>query len=171
MRREVVMFKTIVWATDGSEPASAALPYARSLVAEDGRIVAVHCKELFEWGRVAGQPVLADEEDLEAAILRELAELRGAGEPIELMIVPGTAGHAAQVVADRARDLGADIIVVGTRGHSPVAGVLVGSVTQRLLHLATCPVLAVPAQTVLAAELAEQHVATAKESYDRRCRA
>jgi nucleotide-binding universal stress UspA family protein len=147
------MFRTIIWATDGSAPAKAGLPYARSLVAGGGRIVAVHCKELFEWGRVAGQPVLADEEDIEAAILRQLAELRDVGENVELRIVPGSAGRAAQVVADEARELGADLIVVGTRGHSPVAGVLVGSVTQRLLHLAPCPVLAVPAHAVVGAEM------------------
>src|SRR5262245_7147095 len=144
------MFRTVVWATDGSDSANAALPYARSRVADDGRIVAVHCKELFEWGRVAGQPLLADEDELEAEIRAQLAELRDAGEEIELEIVPGAAGRAAQVVADVALMLDADIIVVGTRGHSPIAGVLVGSVTQRLLHLATCPILAVPAHAAIA---------------------
>jgi nucleotide-binding universal stress UspA family protein len=47
-------------------------------------------------------------------------------------------------VFDVARDVGADVIVVGTRGRGPLAGLLVGSVTQRLLHVAPCPVLAVP---------------------------
>jgi nucleotide-binding universal stress UspA family protein len=37
-----------------------------------------------------------------------------------------------------------DAIVVGTRGHTPIAGLLVGSVTQRLLHIAPCPVIVVP---------------------------
>jgi nucleotide-binding universal stress UspA family protein len=44
-----------------------------------------------------------------------------------------------------ARDTPADVIVVGTRGHGRVAGLLLGSVTQRLLHIAPCPILAVPA--------------------------
>jgi nucleotide-binding universal stress UspA family protein len=153
------MFRTIVWATDGSKAANAALPYARGLVADGGTIIAVHCKELFDWGRVAGQPVLADEEDLETQISKQLAELRAVGEKIELQIVSGSAGHTAQIVADAARDAGADMIVVGTRGHSPVAGVLVGSVTQRLLHLASCPVLAVPVQAEVVAP--EQEHATA----------
>ena len=39
------------------------------------------------------------------------------------------------------------MIVVGTRGHGPVVGVVVGSVTQQLLNLAPCPVLAVPPAT------------------------
>jgi nucleotide-binding universal stress UspA family protein len=53
-------------------------------------------------------------------------------------------GEAAHVVAEAAREEGADVIVVGTRGRGPLAGLLLGSVTQRLLHLAPCPVLAVP---------------------------
>ena len=41
------MFKTIVWATDGSELADGALDYVRELARQDGsRIVAVHANEL-----------------------------------------------------------------------------------------------------------------------------
>jgi nucleotide-binding universal stress UspA family protein len=38
----------------------------------------------------------------------------------------------------------AALMVVGTRGHSALPGILVGSVAQRLVHLAHQPVLAVP---------------------------
>jgi nucleotide-binding universal stress UspA family protein len=55
----------------------------------------------------------------------------------------GAAGH---VIADLARERQADVIVVGTRGHTALGGLLLGSVTQRLLHIAPCPVLAVPAR-------------------------
>ena len=43
-----------------------------------------------------------------------------------------------------AEDVGADLVVVGTRGHTPLAGLMLGSVTDRLLHILRCPVLAVP---------------------------
>ena len=138
------MFTTIVWATDGSVAADRALPYALALAAGDGnKLVAVHSKEVFH-GRAAGYPVLADEEELETKIRRQVAEARETGIDATLELVGDMPG-AAHTIADAARKLDADVIIVGTRGHGPVAGLLLGSVTQRLLHIATCPVLAVPA--------------------------
>jgi nucleotide-binding universal stress UspA family protein len=54
-------------------------------------------------------------------------------------------GGPAPVIAEAAAREKADIIVTGTRGHTALAGVIVGSVAQRLLHVAPCPVLVVPA--------------------------
>jgi nucleotide-binding universal stress UspA family protein len=53
-------------------------------------------------------------------------------------------GAQARPIAEIAAEQGADLIVVGTRGHSGVPGILLGSVTQRLLHLAHQPALAIP---------------------------
>jgi nucleotide-binding universal stress UspA family protein len=53
-------------------------------------------------------------------------------------------GGPAPAIEEIADNAGGDLIVMGTRGHSPVAGLLLGSVTQRLLHIARRPVLAVP---------------------------
>ena len=53
----------------------------------------------------------------------------------------GGPAPAIREIADR---LGADLIVVGTRGHTPLAGVVLGSVAQRLLTIAEQPVLVVP---------------------------
>ena len=50
----------------------------------------------------------------------------------------------AHVVADIAEKSKANLIVTGTRGHSEISGLFLGSVTQRLLHIAKRPVLVVP---------------------------
>ncbi|HVP75693.1 MAG TPA: universal stress protein [Gaiellaceae bacterium] len=140
------MFKTVVWATDGSEAADRALPFAKELAAGEGRsLIVVHSKERFIGGRSAGYPVLADEDELETKIQAQVEEARKEGLDATFRLVSGAAGHVAHMIADVAGEVGADVIVVGTRGHAPVAGLLLGSVTQRLLHIAHCPVLAVPA--------------------------
>ena len=50
---------------------------------------------------------------------------------------------AAPAIADLARELSADLVVVGTRGHTGLKHVLLGSVAERTLRLAPCPVLTV----------------------------
>ncbi len=64
--------------------------------------------------------------------------------PAKLEIIKTKVGGAAHSIADAAQESGSDVIVVGTRGHTALGGLLVGSVTERLLHIAPCPVLAVP---------------------------
>jgi len=143
------MFKTIVWATDGSEGADRALGFAKDLAASGGaKLVAVHVKELM-LGRAAGFPVLADKDQLAAKIHQQVEAAREEGFDAIFDLRTGAAGRAAQLIVDAARTAGADVIVVGTRGHSPVTGLLVGSITQRLLHVAPCPVLAVPPAAAL----------------------
>jgi nucleotide-binding universal stress UspA family protein len=139
------MFETIVWATDGSPSADAALPYAKQLAQGAGKkLVVVHCKELLR-GRAAGYPVHADEPALVGKIRDQVAALREEGFDADLEVFPAGAGAAAHVIADKAYAVDAEVIVVGTRGHGPLRGLVLGSVTQRLLHVASCPVLAVPA--------------------------
>lgn len=52
---------------------------------------------------------------------------------------------AASAVADRARELGVDLVVVGTRGLTGLKHVLLGSVAERTVHDAPCSVLTVKA--------------------------
>jgi nucleotide-binding universal stress UspA family protein len=155
------MFKTIVWATDGSEHADRALPYVKQLAAtEDAALFVVHSEEVFV-GRAGGYPVLADEEQLEAKIRGQVAELRKEGFNASVHVSRGAAPGAAHMIADFAHDVGADVIVVGTRGRGPIAGLLLGSVTQRLLHIAPCPVLAVPTASLEPDNELERETATA----------
>jgi nucleotide-binding universal stress UspA family protein len=139
------MFKNVIWATDGSEAADHALTYAKELLAPAGTLYVVHAEEHFYGGRSGGYPVLADEDDLKTKIRSQVSELRATGLDVSLEIVLGHPGQSAHAIVEFAREHDADVIVVGTRGLGPVHGLLVGSVTHRLLHTSTCPVLAVPA--------------------------
>ena len=141
------MFKTILWATDGSETAARALPYALGLTeADKAKLVVAHAREIFV-GRGGGYPVLADESELREQIGHQVEELRSGGLDATFIVRTCTAGHAARTIAEIAEEVGADLIVVGTHGYGRVAGLLVGSVTQGLLHAGVCPVLAVPTGT------------------------
>ena len=53
-------------------------------------------------------------------------------------------GGIAESIVGQAHDAGSDLIVMGTRGMGALAGVVMGSVATRVLHLATTPVLLVP---------------------------
>jgi len=46
-------------------------------------------------------------------------------------------------IVDLARDLKADLLVVGASGHSAIYDRMVGSRADRIVHLAPCPVLVV----------------------------
>ena len=138
------MFNTIVWATDGSENANRALPVAKALLRQDGAsLVVVHVVQRF--ATETGLAVHADEQLVKEGLQRTVEELSEEGFNATLRIVNHIGPQPAHEIADVAREVGADRIVVGTRGHMPIAGLLLGSVTLRLLHVTPCPVLAVPA--------------------------
>jgi nucleotide-binding universal stress UspA family protein len=138
------MFKTIVWATDGSAEAERALTTALELARDgDGKLIAVHADDRVG-GRAGNVPVLADEREIAQSIEVKVKELVDLGVDAELVVVHGTAVDPGDLIARVAEERAADVIVVGTRGHGRLAGMLLGSVTQRLMHVAPCAVLAVP---------------------------
>lgn len=144
--RGVAMFTKVVCAVDGSEQAGLALDYASQVAQREGSELHVaHVVEKIVTGRVAGQNVHVNEGQIEAAIERRMDTLAAKyGIKPTLHVAPGTPGNPARQIAEIADRVSADLIVIGTRGYSAVAGVLLGSVTQRLLHIARCPVLVVP---------------------------
>jgi nucleotide-binding universal stress UspA family protein len=153
------MYTKVIWATDGSEGADLALQEALRLADLSGAsIVAVHCDQRLQ-GRAAGYPVLADEEDIVPKLRRQLDELKADGTDVEL-VIRHSHKKPADVVASVASELGGDIIVCGTRGLGAVSGVLLGSFTPRLLHVARCPVLAV--RTGAESESVHAHATTTK---------
>jgi nucleotide-binding universal stress UspA family protein len=135
------VFGKVVWATDGSYAADQALGAVKGLAESGSTVVIVHCQEMTMPGKGGGSfPVHADEDELQGKIASQAREL-GAGVRMAKTMI----GGAAHAIAEIAEEENADLIVAGTRGHTAVGGLLMGSFTQRLLHQAPCPVLVVPA--------------------------
>jgi nucleotide-binding universal stress UspA family protein len=139
------MFKKIVWATDGSENADHALAVAKSLAAEGAaELTIVHVVQKVATSGHAALGWYADEELVEAKVDKIASELSQEGLSARVKLVTHVGPQPAHEIANVARETGADLIVVGSRGHGTIPGLLLGSVTQRLLHLAPCPVLVIP---------------------------
>jgi nucleotide-binding universal stress UspA family protein len=139
------MFKSIVWATDGGEHADEAFPLVKQL-AQDGsaEVTIVHVIERIEGGGAVGPPRRVDEDEIQANLEGRASDLSSAGISASVEIRGDVGARPAHEAADVARAKNADLIVAGTHGRSGLAGLLLGSETQRLLHLARCPVLIVP---------------------------
>jgi len=140
------MYKKVLWATDGSESADRAMAHAKALAAESGgSISVVYCEEFTLPGKGGGSyPVHANEDEMQAKIQRQVADLSSNGTKATLHTTRSRVGGAAHAIAEIADQEHSDVIVVGTRGRTALTGLLLGGVTQRLLHISPCPVLAVP---------------------------
>jgi len=140
-----VTFKTILVAIDGSKGSERATSVAIELAKRDGaRLVLAHVDE-----RVlakGGGDIRADEKEVQAAVRKQAEELSAQGIETRVEMADVIAGGAGHVLANMAERVSADLIVTGTRGHSALGGLLLGSVTQRLLHLSKQPVLVVPSE-------------------------
>ena len=139
------MFKSIVWANDGSEAAQQALPLVKELARTGGATVTlVHVVERVEGSGAVGMPRRADESKVQADLRDLVGALEQEGITASLEIRGDVGARPAHEVVDIATKTGADLIVAGSRGHTAIGGLLLGSVTNRLLHIAPCPVLVVP---------------------------
>jgi nucleotide-binding universal stress UspA family protein len=139
------MFNVIACATDGSAHGDQALDYAKQL-AEDqhAALRVVHVVDTIYGGRATGQNLRVDEDQIIAKVKAQTAELRQRGLDASLHVVRGSQGQPAHQIAISARDAMSDVLVIGTRGRTTLGGLLLGSVAQRLLHIAPCPILVIP---------------------------
>ena len=71
----------------------------------------------------------------------EADKLQNSGIDAESLLVQGA---AVEVILDEASKLNIDLIVVGSHGHGAVYHMVIGSVSEGVLHRSSCPVLVVP---------------------------
>jgi nucleotide-binding universal stress UspA family protein len=137
--------KSIVVATDFSEGSDEALEHAIELGKQSGAALdLLHVVEPpadgFPFGPAYTDGV-AFAEFIQQELTRRAARVAAAGLACHTRFVEGSA--APEIVA-RAREVDARLIVVGTHGRRGLAHVLLGSVAERVVQHAGCPVLTVP---------------------------
>jgi nucleotide-binding universal stress UspA family protein len=140
LRHEViVMFEKILLAVDGSESSERAVATAADLASSsNAEVIVLHVVEpaASKLASEVGPPEKA-RRVLDDAV-RTLKE-RGTNVRGDLRI-PVIGGVAHEII-DRAAAERADVIVMGSRGLSEWSGLILGSVTHKVLNLTSCPVL------------------------------
>jgi len=140
--------RRLLIATDNSEGANRALDRAANLVKLFGAELIIVTVEQGFFDPELGQLQTADKlEDILEARSREIlrrAEERAREIGADQIKTVSGLGDAAAFIVDVAKSEGVDLIVLGKRGRSRLAGILLGSVSQRVVTLAPCSVQVVP---------------------------
>jgi nucleotide-binding universal stress UspA family protein len=145
----MVVLKNILVATDFGDASALALAYGRELARTFGaRLHVLHVVEnvMMRYGAEVPFTVLPElQSDLEAAARRELDALITADDRGSLTVLPivQTAPGVPGGVGEYARANAIDLIIMGTHGRGPVKHLLMGSVAERVVRTAPCPVLTV----------------------------
>lgn len=128
----------VVVPIDFSEVSFTALDTARGLVEKPERITVVHVLEYRELGLFPYPPDV-DQQRRQSATEALRAKLAEHGcESAQIEISEGSPGPTITELAQR---LGADLIVITSHGHTGLDRLLLGSVAEKVLRLARCPVL------------------------------
>ena len=143
----MIALKTILVATDFSEPSEAALAYGRELARTfNASLTVFHA--VANIAIYGGDVPLFEpdaQRDLEASSQQQLDALLSDEDRTVLHATTAlrTAFSPAAAIVDHAREVKADLIVIGTHGRGAVAHLLLGSVAERVVRTAPCPVLTV----------------------------
>lgn len=137
--------QTILCAYDFSETAALALQQARRLAdRHDARLVLAHVVEPIPLGPYpnisAPTSDLAISEIAEKRVEEEARALRASGRDVDVIVRLGEPGSTLVSVAE---EVGADLVVLGTRGLTGVRHVLLGSTAEAVVRRAPMPVLTV----------------------------
>jgi nucleotide-binding universal stress UspA family protein len=164
--------RTIVVATDFSDNARVALTWAEQLARQHGgALLLVHALKP-EFDQI-GTSMLPQHWHVKQQLEREAEQARSGGITVDCEV---GVGAAFEIVIEAARRHEADVIVVGTRGHTNWKRLLLGSTAARLVRNAPCPVFTIhptdagpprPVRTVLVPTDFSEDAALAAEAATR----
>ena len=138
----------IVYATDGSPEAAEALELAIELANDTGAklaVLSVHV--LVRGGKGLAPPILEVEQPHGSEHLAEAAAATANAAGVDAKPYSAT-GDPAKEIIRLADDLGADLIVIGSRGFGALRGALLGSVSRAVMTHSTIPVTIVTNRAV-----------------------
>ena len=139
-------FTNILLAVDQSQQSDRAVAVARDLAGLSGGTVhVVHFREVeVIVGKSGGSFELETDDDVESLVAKELAALRAADVKVETDVRRVHKADIARTIVDTADRIDADVIVMGSRGESAFAALMLGSTAYKVLHLTHRPVLVTP---------------------------
>ncbi len=137
----MILLKQILVASGFGDASEVALAYARALARTFGS--SLHLLHVME--NLFLRPVPVDPHLLNAAAMQRLAERLTDDDRAALHAhaVLETSDNAAEVIVKYAGAHSIDLIVMGTHGRGAMAQLLVGSVAEKVVRTAPCPVLTV----------------------------
>ncbi len=111
-----------------------------------GQVHIVHCYEWLPTITEVPSPLIKDLEKVSKEkaedVLKTAEEIfRDRGIHYSLETILGSPG---KILVDLAKSKRFDLIIMGSKGHSDLAGLFIGSVTHRMVNTMHCPVLVVP---------------------------
>jgi nucleotide-binding universal stress UspA family protein len=142
-QRRLRVYRNILVAYDGSEGAEAALGQAAELARGSGAaLTLVRSTERLE-DSIVGRARHPHEENTEAEARRSLDRAIATLEPELAASAWVVAGHPAKSIIAVADEVGADLVVTGSRGFGRLARTMLGSTSSELAGNARCDVLVV----------------------------
>jgi nucleotide-binding universal stress UspA family protein len=142
-----IRVRTILVPIDFSANAAAVLEWAAHLAEQHhSQLVLLHAYHLpIDFQQLEGAYLPPDfwtqvRDEASENLEKSAAPLREHGLPVETVV---REGYPATAIEDEARERSVDLIVIGTRGHSGLKHLLLGSVAERVVQKAPCPVLTV----------------------------
>ena len=138
--------------TDFSADANAAFAYAVALARKfDAPVHLLHVVEdPLAAGVWSSEIYTAEIAGLQANLVRDAEERlrRSVPDVAGTVSTEVRTGRAAKQILETAREMNVDLIVMGTRGRTGLAHVIMGSVAERVVRLAPCPVLTLRADAL-----------------------
>jgi universal stress protein A len=142
-----VRVQSILVPTDFSQASTKAISYATTLAEQfNAKLTFLYVVEPLALPDFEGSfPLLMESDKLTTAYKEKLLELSRKAVPdgTRLVNVVVRNGLAYQEIIDAARTLKVDLIVISTNGRAGINHMILGSVTERVVRHAPCPVLVV----------------------------